>query len=279
MDSNESRYTEHRNLKNQEKNVDNNQVSLSVKWYGNSLRYWNRVKPTNSGMLGGREDVHNMDVIDSRCFLQETKAVLRETVEKSTVCTRQMERGIAIDCGCGIGRLTEVLLLSQYHIIDLVEPCEQFLRKAKKSVPSERIGNCYPVSLQNVKLERGRYNCVLVHWVSLLLTDQDFVTFFMQCRKALCDSELHQNDISNDVENSFESSAVHTGQPFIFVKDNVAMGEDDDVDMDESTIVRTHEHFLKLFSKAGLSVVYQRLQSPWPRELYPAWMFALRSSG
>ncbi|VDN40795.1 unnamed protein product, partial [Gongylonema pulchrum] len=68
-------------------------------------------------MLGGFAHLHWPDILDSRKFVQHLKTKkLLTNYEK------------AVDCGCGIGRVTKHLLLPLFNSVDMVDVMESFIQ-------------------------------------------------------------------------------------------------------------------------------------------------------
>lgn len=69
------------------------------------------------------------------------------------------------DCGAGIGRITEGLLINKFDKVDLVERDEEFIQKAKEKLEKHpRIGCFYCCDLKQFSFEE-KYDCVWVQWV------------------------------------------------------------------------------------------------------------------
>lgn len=109
------------------------------------LKYWDSVPASVNGVLGGfgpATTVPKQDAISSRLLLlslfpqlslivpphlaQSTTA--NPNAESATPSTRRSYR--ALDAGAGIGRISSTVLLPLFDRVELVEPCEQFIRKA-----------------------------------------------------------------------------------------------------------------------------------------------------
>lgn len=59
------------------------------------------------------------------------------------------------------------------------------------------------------------------------------------------------------------------------IKENIATS-DVEIDKTDSSITRTHGHFLELFEKAELSIYKKLNQHHFPKALYTVYMFVLR---
>lgn len=78
-----------------------------------------------NGVLGGYGMVHPVDSDTSCNFLDSFKD--------------KLHHNRALDCGAGIGRVTKSVLLSRFDKIDLVEPSQVQLEKAKPYIDSDKV--------------------------------------------------------------------------------------------------------------------------------------------
>lgn len=88
--------------------------------YEKSKNYWSTVPASVNGMLGGFSSLTTMDIRDSNIFLRK----LFQTEDGPS-------KGRVLDCGAGIGRISEHLLCKHFEHVDLLEQDEKFLNKAK----------------------------------------------------------------------------------------------------------------------------------------------------
>ena len=211
----------------------------STGWYGKAIAYWEKQETTVNGVLGGMEHVHPADV-------KETKEVL---------CSfDKLGRKRALDCGAGIGRIAKnVFETLGFEKIDLVEPIEAMMAQAKKDLNPETLGEMYVTSMQKMigKLEHN-YDVILIQWVAIYFTDDDFAAILAECKK-----HLNLNGIVFFKEN--------------MVKDNVFL-----VDKDDSSLTRCEKHYRAIFEAGGVTVVKEGFQKEWPKDLYPVKYWCLQ---
>ncbi|KAK0404280.1 hypothetical protein QR680_017380 [Steinernema hermaphroditum] len=145
-------------------------------FYKNAEDYWAQVSTDVDGMLGGFANLHTPDVNESRKFLADLRS-------KSLLTNM----GRALDCGCGIGRVTKHLLLPSFKIVDMVDVTETFINKSKAYIGAEdaRVGMKFVEGLQTFTPAENTYDVVWVQWVTGHLTDQHFIDFFTRCKAAL----------------------------------------------------------------------------------------------
>lgn len=206
-------------------------------WYGKSLTYWEKIPATVSGVLGGMDHVHDIDVSHSRAFIESLE-----------------NRGThyALDCGAGIGRVTKSLLSTMYDMTDLLEPVPHMLEQARRELEGLPVGEFMQTSMQTASLPKNMYDLIVIQWCAIYLTDDDFVKFFAQCREAL------------------------TPSGYIFFKENCFSDDYFLVDKDDNSLTRSDAHYKRLFDAAGVTVRKEQLQNKWPSNLIEVKMYALR---
>ena len=87
-------------------------------WYTRAVGYWDKQEASDNGVLGGFGHVSETDVADSRAFL--LKAFPRAGGARRAADAAAPL--VALDCGAGVGRVSEQLLLHLFDEVDLVEP-------------------------------------------------------------------------------------------------------------------------------------------------------------
>ncbi|KAI9847448.1 MAG: Alpha N-terminal protein methyltransferase 1 [Thelocarpon superellum] len=218
-----------------------------------AMRYWSTVKPDVSGMLGGYPQVSRIDLQGSANFLAKVRRL-------SPSSPSTLERGV--DCGAGIGRVTQGLLARVCDVVDLVEPVETFVHELRQGeVLAEwrlkgRVGNVFAVGLEDWDPPPETYHLFWNQWCLGHLTDEQVRAYLGRCRAALKQGGWIMVK---------ENMSTHPEQEDIF----------DDVD---SSVTRSHDKFLSLFRDAQLHVVRTEIQTGFPRELglYPVRQYALR---
>ncbi|XP_011299598.1 N-terminal Xaa-Pro-Lys N-methyltransferase 1 [Fopius arisanus] len=214
-------------------------------FYSDAAKYWENVPATVNGMLGGFGFISHIDIDGSEAFLK-TLFTLENPPDKN----------YAVDCGSGIGRITKNLLVKHFKHVDLVEQNSKFLNTAKKSLSScsTRIGEYYPLGLQDFCAAPRKYDVIWCQWVLGHLRDDDLVDFFTKCMNG-----LKENGV-------------------LVVKENVTRSDYVEFDTEDSSITRPYDNFKSLFKKAHLECIREQKQLRMPGILYPVFMFALRPS-
>jgi protein N-terminal methyltransferase len=201
-----------------------------------SQRYWSQAPATIDGVLGGVENVHETDILDSRAFVESLDGVGRDR---------------ALDCGAGIGRVSKHVLCPLFKLTDVMESAEQMIAKARSDLPEERIGQFLQCSVEHAVLSHS-YDLVVLHWVAAYLADDTLVSFLARCKATLRQGGM------------------------VFLKDNIASANQLIVDDEDGSRIRSDKQYKFIFAKAGLACVKEARPERWPRDLYPAKMYAVR---
>ncbi|XP_003742282.1 N-terminal Xaa-Pro-Lys N-methyltransferase 1 [Galendromus occidentalis] len=212
-------------------------------FYTDGAKYWEGIEPTVQGMLGGFEQISEIDVGASKRFLSEF-------LNKKNGPTGHSR---ALDCGAGIGRVSKLLLTDLFEEVDMLEQNQKFLDSADDYLgeKKQRVARKICEGLQSFSPERERYDVIWLQWVSGHLTDKDFVEFLRRATTGLKTNGL------------------------ICIKDNLSSTV---VEMDnqDSSVTRPRALFLDIFKKANLRLVGERKQIRFPKGLYEVKMFALK---
>ena len=173
------------------------------------MAYWDRQEASYDGVLGGHGHVSDADIRESRAFLRAALGPERFDAAEAACgsggsAAAASPPGLALtaaDCGAGVGRVSEELLLRVCAVVDLVEPSETMIEgarrrlllssgspgggeKKKKKPWGGEPGQFLRVGLQGFEPAAGRYDVIWVQWAMLYLTDGEregkrfFVFFF-----------------------------------------------------------------------------------------------------
>lgn len=227
-------------------------------WYQGAVSYWDKQEASYNGVLGGFGYVSSFDIADSREML---KKVFKNHLKEAAAGQRKLT---AVDCGAGVGRVTQELLLHYFDTVDLLEPSCHLLDKARKNIKLAVAGRNYPdgheageflsLGLQQFDPAPQRYDCIWVQWCLLYLTDADALALFERCKTGL------------------------KGDGLILVKENVCK-EGFVVDTDDNSLTRSDAYMGGLFEQAGLEVVAAAKQRNFPKELFEVRQYVLRPRG
>ncbi|EFO22942.2 hypothetical protein LOAG_05539 [Loa loa] len=212
--------------------------------YEKAKAYWASVSCNVHGMLGGFAHLHVPDIHASKQFINLLKAKGMLT---------NFER--AVDCGCGIGRVTKHLLLPLFESVDMVDVTESFIQESANYIGKEnsRIGNKFVCSLQQFEPLSCHYDLIWIQWVTGHLTNSDFFKFLQRCKEGLKENGC------------------------IILKENVSSSEDRyDFDEEDNSWTRPKDALLELFRNVGLTLMVEKKQQNFPKGMLPVYMFALR---
>jgi len=182
------------------------------------------------------EHVHEIDIAGSKAFLESLESVGRDR---------------ALDCAAGIGRISKHLLCPVFRITDVIEPAEHLIRVAKAELPPKGMGEFQQSSLQTALL-RHTYDVIAIPWAAAYLRDEDLIAFLSRCK-----------------------SALHSAGA-VFLKDNISSSNRRVVDREDNSQIRSDKQYKAIFASAGLTCFKECRQEPWPLDLHPAKMYALR---
>ncbi|XP_027347575.1 alpha N-terminal protein methyltransferase 1 [Abrus precatorius] len=222
-----------------------------TQWYRDGVSYWEGVKATMDGVLGGFATVNEPDISCSEEFL---KILLSERFSADV----RDQPLVALDCGSGIGRVTKNLLIRYFNEVDLLEPVSHFLETARETLAPgcdtnsdmNKAVNFYCVPLQDFTPNTGRYDVIWVQWCIGHLTDEDFVSFFNRAKVGLKPGGLFV----------LKENIARSG----FVLDN-----------EDRSVTRSDSYFKELFSRCGLHTYKSKDQKGFPEGLFAVKIYAL----
>lgn len=206
-------------------------------WYQRSLHFWSKQDATDAGVLDGHLETSPLDLKESADFLE----VIRQNFRHGLFAT-------ALDCGAGVGRITEGLLLREVtDAVDLLEPCGHLLQEARERLVQSKARHFLELSLQDVTELPDQYDLIWVQWVLLYLTDADLLAVLERLRGA-----LRPNGVLIIKENCL-------------LKSNTSGWVDDR----DSSLCRSDAALQQLFAEAGLQLLAQKAQQDWPQTMLP----------
>ncbi|KAF7632144.1 hypothetical protein Mgra_00008456 [Meloidogyne graminicola] len=214
--------------------------------YEKAYQHWSSVTSNVEGMLGGYERLHLPDVNYSKKLLDElTKKKLLTNFKR------------ALDCGCGIGRITKHLLLPTFTYVDMVDFAETFIEQSNAYISDEgnsRIENKFVESLHTFKPEKGHYDLIWIQWVIGQLSDVDLTNFLRRCQGI-------------------------TNNGCIVIKDNVTRQDEERIfDQNDNSWTRPLSELRLLIENSGLNIVLERRQLFFPKNIFPVYMFVMKPS-
>ena len=241
----------------------------SESWYERAASYYEDNCPTTiDGVLGGFASITELDIQGSVEFINELEVIRPEITnwttetKKDSRMTRIGPKRRACECGAGIGRVSNGILLKLGGIdqCDLIESSATLLDAAPDYLGNAAAAKCrfFCTGLQDWQPTPSTYSVIWIQWVLSYLTDDDIISFFRRCGESLVDDGI------------------------IILKENMCGGgnEDDgtidfEVDSNDASVTRSLRYWKYLIHQSGLRIIYEKIQDGFPDEIYPVPMLAL----
>lgn len=294
------------------------------------VQYWEGVEASVDGVLGGFGHVSRVESLGSRSFLMSVLPHLSFCAPASSNVSpsqwkqdRVAERGgkgkartRALDCGAGVGRVTQHSLIPIFDEVHMVEPVAKFLHEAKKQSTSwpqlqtppskspfkaRKAVHFHCATLQDIDPSRPYSSAPQIGDSDLSPTisvddeassssqeatpEQDGVagskvepmTYDLVWAQ-WCLQHLSDKDLIAFLQRS--KAALKQGG-IVGVKENVCTEEADGTervwyDDEDHSITRSTKAYERVFREAGLEIVKCEIQFGMPAELFVVKMWALR---
>eukprot|EP00435_Cladocopium_sp_Y103_P017074 s1738_g4.t1 len=231
-------------------------------WHSRNMRFWAKEAATLDGMTGG--GVSDLDLAFNQKFL-------RRLCRARGNAKGRFAR--ALDVGAGIGRLAQHLLRPVCDAVDLLEPVDKHLETAKKTLKPWP-GEFYCCTLQDFgSMGTGRdiYDLVWCQWVLMYITDSDVVAFLQRLATASlapAGTVVVKENVAQERVGSYfddEEGELWRGE---------AQGGDASRPSQPMSVLRTPQHYVKLFKESGFEVVMRRRQF-FSEDEMPMMLFTL----
>ncbi|KAJ5489670.1 Alpha N-terminal protein methyltransferase 1 [Penicillium diatomitis] len=218
-----------------------------------SIRYWSSLPSTSSnmlGMLGQYPWYSRIELQGSKNFLSKVRRLL-----PAVPAGGQFHQGV--DCGAGVGRVTEGFLRHVCTVVDAVEPVAKFTQVLQESQLKKDgvVGDIYTVGLEDWYPGK-QYDLIWTQWCVGHLTDAQLIQYVSRCRDALTETGI------------------------MVVKENLSTAPNglDMYDEEDSSVTRTDAKFKLVFEQAGMNVIKSEIQTGFPKnfKLLPVKSYALR---
>ncbi|RAO72653.1 uncharacterized protein BHQ10_008665 [Talaromyces amestolkiae] len=218
-----------------------------------SMKYWNETPATANAMLG---DLGNFSWY-SRIDLRGSANFLAKVRRLSPGTMTHEKFKLGVDCGAGIGRVTNGFLRHVCEVVDAVEPVEKFASIIREESHSHDglVGDVYVTGLENW-LPMKKYDLIWCQWCVGHITDIQLTEYIVRCRAALTETGI------------------------MVIKENLSTeptGADMYDDLD-SSVTRSDQKFRELFKEAGMILITSEIQLGFPKKykLLPVRSYALR---
>lgn len=210
--------------------------------YQKRKEHWESKDSSIKSVLGGSEITQLPDIKASNELLT------------GLILTKQLTPHRVIDCGAGIGRVTEHVLLDIFDEIDLMEQSSNFIETCKDKFNSNgKVKNIYHSALQHFIFDR-KYDLIWIQWCLENIEDSDLNSFLKKCYLALNENGL------------------------MIVKENYYKGDKEkesiyaELDLSKQ---RSDSTYLDLFKKNGFILKKHFLNPNWPSDFMPLVVYVL----
>ncbi|XP_026871770.2 alpha N-terminal protein methyltransferase 1B [Electrophorus electricus] len=217
-------------------------VKGQKQFYYRAQNFYKDVPASEEGMMGEFVELSELDLEGSRQFL------------KKFVGPGKASTNRALDCGCGIGRVSKGVLLPVFQTLEMLDMMENFILHAHKYYLgdlADRVETYYVYNLQDFTPPPQRYDVIWMQWVACHLTDKDLLEFLRRARGGLGPSGV------------------------IVLKDNTAR-QGCRLDTVDSSVLRHLDVLTSIIERAGLTVLDVQKQDAFPESIVPVWMIAMR---
>uniref|UniRef100_A0A8C9UA23 N-terminal Xaa-Pro-Lys N-methyltransferase n=1 Tax=Scleropages formosus TaxID=113540 RepID=A0A8C9UA23_SCLFO len=209
----------------------------------NKTKDLRNILTSEEGMMGDFIEISEIDLEGSRAFL---KKFVGGPGKAGTKC--------ALDCGCGIGRVSKNVLFPVFETLEMADMMEDFLNHAHECYlgdDADRVECYYCYNLQDFTPPLNKYDVIWMQWVACHLTDKDLMEFLIRCK-----ASLRPNGI-------------------IVIKDNMAR-QGCKLDPIDSSLIRHLDIVKNIIYKAGLEILGVERQQGFPEQIIPVWMIAMK---
>ncbi|XP_032884113.1 alpha N-terminal protein methyltransferase 1B [Amblyraja radiata] len=217
-------------------------INGEMQFYARAKRFYEDVPATEEGMMGDFLELNSIDVEASCGFLR-----------KFVGGPGKADTEYALDCGCGIGRVTRYVLLPSFSSVDVVDMMDNFLFEALSYIgkDAQKVKDYFCFPLQQFTPPIKKYDVIWIQWVTGHLTDKDLMLFLIRCKSSLKDNGV------------------------IIIKDNVGR-QGCIMDQNDSSVIREIEILRNIIAKCNLEIICAEKQLDIPEQFVPIWMLALK---
>ncbi|XP_078074480.1 N-terminal Xaa-Pro-Lys N-methyltransferase 2 [Mustelus asterias] len=217
-------------------------INGEMQFYARARCFYEEVPATEEGMMGDFLELNSIDVESSSVFLR-----------KFVGGPGKADTEYALDCGCGIGRVTRCVLLPVFSSVDVVDMMDNFLFEALSYIGKDvqKVKDYFCATLQDFTPAIKKYDVIWIQWVTGHLTDKDLMEFLIRCKYSLKDDGV------------------------IIIKDNVGR-QGCILDQTDSSVIRDIEILRDIIAKTDLEIICAEKQLDIPEQFVPVWMLALK---
>jgi protein N-terminal methyltransferase len=237
-----------KNRNNKKQQVVDENITKRVKnfqYYNETKKYWIRRLPTLRNMMNGYDRIAEADI-------QQSQLVLNHLLERNLTGDRKL----ALDCGCGIGRITKDLLLKNFDYVEMLDFNNAFIDDAKKNYLSSqevsRVSRFHAANLEDFIPEENKYDCIWIQWVLEYMTDADVIEFFKRIKKSLKPKGI------------------------CFIKESVLLEDGNFYSINTGGHLRTRQMFINLVRKSKMDFIIDAPADNMPADLNQLRIMVIR---
>lgn len=207
--------------------------------YEKTQDYWSKRDCTIEDMLGGFPEINEVDIKISKKLIEEL------------INLKLLKPNSVIDCGAGIGRVTDNVLKYYFKEIDLVEMNPKFTNYAKDYfINNRKIKNIFCSPIQSFRFSE-KYDCIWIQWCLENLNDRDLKNFLKNCHENLKDDGL------------------------VIIKENIEEEKDYIISDSDFSKIRSDKIFRQFFERQKF-IIYRHFYHPfWPSDLMKVSIYVL----
>ncbi|MBN3302305.1 NTM1B methyltransferase, partial [Amia calva] len=225
-------------------------------FYARAQNFYKDVPASVEGMMGDYVELSDVDIEGSREFL---KKFVGGAGKAGTVC--------ALDCGCGIGRVTKNVLLPVFETVEMADMMEDFLVYAHECYlgkDADRIETYYCYSLQDLTPPVKKYDVIWIQWVA-----------YFTSRSTKIDPRAGYYFIKLWHIYMFDYLTAYT-YTYHMVLLCVITLEGCRLDPVDSSLIRHIDIVKRIIYKSDLEIIYIQKQEGFPEQIVPVWMIAIK---
>ncbi len=214
-------------------------------WYKKREEHWSSLEPNLKSVLGGYEDSQLPDV---KCSCELLNGL---------ILTKKLKNNSALDCACGIGRVTQFVLCNFFNEIDLFEKDEKFINKTKEIFKNnKKVKNIICSGIENFEFKR-KYDLIWIQWTLENIEDYDLIPFLKKCKDNLNDNGIiiiKENYYFN-IEDENNNNDEHN-KNFEYSKEDFSKQ-------------RLDSFYINLFINNGFKIINHFINPNWPKSIMP----------
>ena len=216
-------------------------------------KHWSNTSPTISGILNGYSESNKPDIEFSNKIL--------DYIQNNNLLNKF---NLALDCACGIGRVTDNVLINYFKRIDMFEREKNFINYLNKKYKNNKKINVFTNSLQNFgnnkNIINNKYNCIWIQWCLENLSKNDINKFLKKCEKILDNKGIiiiKENCIINIKNNN------NNNNKNLFAEEDFSE-------------LRSLNFYLNIIKKNKFKIIKYGINENWPKKLIPLYYFILK---